>query len=147
MALVVKNLFANTGDIRDIDLILVWGTSPGGGLQPTPVFLLGEFQGQRSLAGYSPWGVKESDMTERLTQQQQHVGYIPIYNCYILLDWFIDCYVIFFFISYYRPCFKVYLVWYKYCYPGFLYISFIWHTFFHSLLFCLCVFRSEVSFS
>ena len=24
-------------------------------------------QGQRSLAGYSPWGLKESDMTERLS--------------------------------------------------------------------------------
>ena len=34
--------------------------------QPTPVFLPGEFYGQRSLAGYSPWGCKESDMTERL---------------------------------------------------------------------------------
>ena len=32
--------------------------------QPTPVFLLGESHGQRSLAGYSPWGHKESDMTE-----------------------------------------------------------------------------------
>ena len=32
--------------------------------QPAPVFLLGEFQGQRSLAGYSPQGHKESDMTE-----------------------------------------------------------------------------------
>ena len=28
----------------------------------TPVFLLGEFHGQRSLAGYSPWGCKELDM-------------------------------------------------------------------------------------
>ena len=27
--------------------------------QPTPVFLLGESHGQRSLAGYSPWGLKE----------------------------------------------------------------------------------------
>ena len=35
--------------------------------QPTPVFLPGEFYGQRSLAGYSPWGCKESDMTERLS--------------------------------------------------------------------------------
>ena len=35
--------------------------------QPTPVFLLGEFHGQRSLEGYSPWGHKESDTTERLT--------------------------------------------------------------------------------
>ena len=34
---------------------------------PTRVFLPGEFHGQRSLAGYSPWGRKESDMTERLT--------------------------------------------------------------------------------
>ena len=32
--------------------------------QPTPVFLPGESHGQGSLAGYSPWGHKESDMTE-----------------------------------------------------------------------------------
>ena len=32
--------------------------------QPVPVFLPGESQGQRSLVGYSPWGCKESDMTE-----------------------------------------------------------------------------------
>ena len=35
--------------------------------QPTPVFLPGESQGQRSLAGYSPWGHKEPDTTECLT--------------------------------------------------------------------------------
>ena len=33
--------------------------------QPTPVFLPGKFHGQRILAGLSPWGCKESDMTER----------------------------------------------------------------------------------
>ena len=32
--------------------------------EPTPVFLHGESHGQRSLVGYSPWGCKESDMTE-----------------------------------------------------------------------------------
>ena len=32
--------------------------------QPTPVFLLGESHGQRSLAGYSPEGCKELDRTE-----------------------------------------------------------------------------------
>ena len=37
--------------------------------QPTPVFLLGKFHGQRSLVGYSPWGHKELDMTERLSMQ------------------------------------------------------------------------------
>ena len=34
--------------------------------QPTKVFLPGESHGQRSLAGYSPRGRKESDATERL---------------------------------------------------------------------------------
>ena len=32
--------------------------------QPTPVFLPGNFHGQRNLVGYSPWGHKESDMIE-----------------------------------------------------------------------------------
>ena len=32
--------------------------------QPTPVFLPGKSYGQRSLAGYSPWGHKEYVMTE-----------------------------------------------------------------------------------
>ena len=34
--------------------------------QPTPVLLPGKSHGQRSLVGYSPWGCKESDKTERL---------------------------------------------------------------------------------
>ena len=32
--------------------------------QPAPVFLLGKSYGRRSLVGYSPWGHKESYMTE-----------------------------------------------------------------------------------
>ena len=39
---------------------------------PTPVFLPGEFHGQRSLVGYSPWGCKELDMTEQLTFTLSH---------------------------------------------------------------------------
>ena len=35
--------------------------------QPTPVFLPGEFHGQKSLVGYSPCGHKELDMTEQLS--------------------------------------------------------------------------------
>ena len=42
---------------------------------PTPVFLPGEFHGWRSLAGYTPWGCKELDLTERL-----------IHNFYSLLS-------------------------------------------------------------
>ena len=33
--------------------------------QPTPVLLPGKFHGRRSLVGCSPWGCKESDITER----------------------------------------------------------------------------------
>ena len=64
----VKNLPANAGNImrcgfnswvRKIPWRRAW--------QPTPVFLRGESHGQRSLAGYSPWKHKESDMTEKLT--------------------------------------------------------------------------------
>ena len=45
-----------------------FNTEPSGkpGL-PTPIFLPGEFHGQRGLAGYNPWGHKELDTTERLT--------------------------------------------------------------------------------
>ena len=34
--------------------------------QPTPVFLPGKSHGWRSLVGYSPWGHKELETTERL---------------------------------------------------------------------------------
>ena len=65
MVLVVKNPLANVGDIRDAGLIpgskkIPWRRA----WQPTPVFLPGEFHGQRRLAGYSPWGRDDSDMTE-----------------------------------------------------------------------------------
>ena len=61
----VKNLPANTGNakrhrfdslVKKILWIRKW--------QLTPVFLPGKFHGPRSLAGYSPWGHKESDTTE-----------------------------------------------------------------------------------
>ena len=54
---------------RDPDSILGLGRSPGGGNDnpTTLVLFLGEFHGQRSLVSYSPWGRKESDVTEWLT--------------------------------------------------------------------------------
>ena len=65
--LVVKNLASNAGDTRDAGSTSGLGRSPGegSGNPSTPVFLPGEFHGQRSLRGYSPWGCKESDTTER----------------------------------------------------------------------------------
>ena len=59
--------------------------------QPTPVLLPGKSHGQRSLVGCSPWGRKESDMTERLSSSstaalqlcpchraQQLPGFLPV---------------------------------------------------------------------
>ena len=70
MAQVVKNLLARCGRpgfdqprfypwVGKISWTREW--------QPTLVFLPREFHGQRSLAGYSPWGHKESDTAEQLT--------------------------------------------------------------------------------
>ena len=46
------------------------GSIPGSGRPrewlSTLIFLPGESHGQRSLAGYSPWGHKESDMAEAI---------------------------------------------------------------------------------
>ena len=62
-----KNPPANAGDVkrhgfdpwvRKIPWRRAW--------KPTQVFLPGESRGQRSLAGYSPEGCKESDMTEAI---------------------------------------------------------------------------------
>ena len=53
----VRNLPANAGDIKDLGSIPGLGRSPGEGHgNPTPVFLPGASQGQRSVAGSSPWG-------------------------------------------------------------------------------------------
>ena len=59
---VVKNPPVNAGDIRNVGLIPGSGRFPK--WQPTTVFLAGISHGQRSLAGYSPWGHKESYTTE-----------------------------------------------------------------------------------
>ena len=58
VSLVVKNLPASAGGGRDA------GSIPGSGRFPTPVFLLTESHGGRSLAGYSSWGHKESGTAE-----------------------------------------------------------------------------------
>ena len=55
---------------------------------PTPVFLPGRSNGQRSLAGYSPWGRKELD-TKQLTL---FCFFVHIYVCV--------CIYIYFFLSF-----------------------------------------------
>ena len=65
VALVVKNLPANAGDLRDVGSIPGIGKMPWRRQQlPTPVFLSGESHGQRNLGSYYPCGGKEWDTTE-----------------------------------------------------------------------------------
>ena len=63
-ALVVKNLPANVGDMRRRFNPCIRKIPWRRAQQPTLVFLPGKSHGQKSLAGYCPWGHKESDMTE-----------------------------------------------------------------------------------
>ena len=51
----------------DQGLIPGLGKASGEGNGYPPEFLFGEFHGQRSLAGYRPWGHKESDAAELLS--------------------------------------------------------------------------------
>ena len=56
---------------KDLGLIPGLGRSPGEGNVNPFQFLPGEFHGQRSLAGYSLWGHKEFNTTERLSMHTQ----------------------------------------------------------------------------
>ena len=60
----VKNLPTNAGDTRDRFSPWVLKTPWRRKWQPNPVLSPGKFHRLRSLVGYSPWGHKESDMTE-----------------------------------------------------------------------------------
>ena len=67
VVLVVKNPPASSGVIRDRVGSLGWEDPlemAGRKWQPIPVFLPRKFHGQRSLVGYSPWGLRELDVIE-----------------------------------------------------------------------------------
>ena len=65
MVLVVKNLLANTLDVREVDSIPELGRFPRGEHgNPLQYFLPGESHAQRSLVVHSLWSIKELDTTE-----------------------------------------------------------------------------------
>ena len=53
----------STWNAGDLGSIPVWEDPLEREWLSTPVFWFGEFHGQRSLTGYSPWSCKESDTT------------------------------------------------------------------------------------
>ena len=83
---VIKNPLANAGDTKDEGSIPGLGRSPGAGNgNPLQYFCLEKSHGQRSLRGYSPWGYKESDMTEHAHTHTTTKGYPSgIMGCTIL---------------------------------------------------------------
>ena len=55
---------------------LSWADPLEEGMQLTLVFLPGESPWTEGPGGYSPWGCKESDATERLSTAKQYAGSI-----------------------------------------------------------------------
>ena len=79
----VKNPTANAGDIRNMGLIPGLGRPLEKGMATHSSILAWEIpgkNGQKSLAGYSPWGCKESDMTEATWRQRrwQSIQYLNL---------------------------------------------------------------------
>ena len=57
-----ETIYANPISVKGLVFRLYWRRQ----WHPTPVLLPGKSHGRRSLVGCSPWGRKDSDMTERL---------------------------------------------------------------------------------
>ena len=78
-SLVAQTVEESTYNAGDLDLIPELGRSPGRGHgNPLQYSCLENPHGQRSLAGYSSWGHKDSDTTERLSTAQ-HTAYMLIW--------------------------------------------------------------------
>ena len=73
IVLVVKNPPANAGDPRVAGSIPGLGRSPGEGNGNPVQFSCLENSMDRSLVDYSPWGHKESDITEQLKSESEVV--------------------------------------------------------------------------
>ena len=93
--LVAQKVKKSTRNGGDLGLIPGLGKSPGGGYgNPLQYSCLENPYGQRSLVGYSPWGHKESDTTERLSTYYLfkkalsflEAGTLPCYNYSFITD-------------------------------------------------------------
>ena len=67
--------------------------------QPTPVFLPRKFHGQRSLAGFSPWIIKELDRTQRLKSNNNNNFILYVLTTFSFL--FVCLFAFLFFLFFY----------------------------------------------
>ena len=77
VVLAVKNPPADAGDVRDTGSIPVLGKPPGEGHGNPLQYSCRD--NQRSLAGYSPWGCKESGSTEDTLHASTHISITNIF--------------------------------------------------------------------
>ena len=92
LALVVKNLPVNAGDIRDTGSVPGWGRSPGGGPgNPLQYSCLENSHRQRSLAGYSPY-IEWQRVTTEATQHTRvcickiTIYFFPRQGCHMVTE-------------------------------------------------------------
>ena len=86
VVLVIKNVPANSGDIRDMGSIPGLGRSPGGGLGNPLWYPCLENPTNRG-AWRAPWGHRESDATEWLLLSLFHFSYHLCMNTNFILSW------------------------------------------------------------
>ena len=102
---VVRNPPVNAEDTEEVGSIPGSERSPGGG-NGTPIFLPGEFHGQRILVGYSLWGLKELDMTE-------HSCTCTSYPVNLCIKYVTLCIIFILFLSYIICQYKISTVWFE----------------------------------
>ena len=103
VVLVVKNLLASTGDVRDMDSIPGLGRSPGGGHgNPLQYSCLENPMDRQNLAGYSPYGFRirhnwcdlACTYTHTLFRMSSGGGILVTKSCPILVIlWTVACQV------------------------------------------------------
>ena len=78
--MISRSIHVAANGIVSFFLMAEWYSIVRKAWQPTSVFFPGESHGQRSLAGWSPWGRKVSDVTEWLSTAQYFIVYVyPIF--------------------------------------------------------------------
>ena len=94
VALAAKNLPTKAGEARDTGKIpgkIPWNRK----WQSAPAFLPGQFQGQNSLVGSSPWGCRERDTIERVYTPAHTHSHPPAWPSmklsllHTLMPWFV----------------------------------------------------------
>ena len=100
--------------------------------QPTSVFLFGEFHGQRSLEGYSPWGCKELDVT-KVTWHAHTVIYNVVFTFCQMVKWLS------------HTCTHTCLYKYKYEYKYIFFLAFFFIMVYHrTLVFIHAIYNSSL---